>query len=238
METLYLECAHGTVAVECARKRVKNMNLRVRRDGTVALSVPDGTGTAEAQSMLERHRRWLERRLARRSAAVAAPLLERGSIPLWGSPVRLDANFDERRQRARARLDAGKAVLDLPTGTPKDAEEQARRLVDRLYRAEVERALPPIARTYEEALGVHAESWSVRRMASRWGSCTPGTGRMRVNLALAAYPPRCLDYVVAHELAHLVEPSHSVRFHSLVASVCPHAVEARALLKRAPAERL
>ncbi len=100
-----------------------------------------------------------------------------------------------------------------------------------LYRAEIARALPAVAARMEAASGLHATGWQLRDMRTRWGSCTPATGRIRVNTRLAAYPPTCLDYVVAHELTHLEEASHNKRFHRLLASVYPDEAQARALLR-------
>lgn len=104
--------------------------------------------------------------------------------------------------------------------------------VAELYRAEVARTLPAVVARMEAASGLHATGWQLRDMRTRWGSCTPATGRIRVNTRLAAYPPTCLDYVVAHELTHLAEASHNKRFHSLLTSVYPDEARARALLRR------
>lgn len=113
-------------------------------------------------------------------------------------------------------------LVTLPEGT--DAAE--------FYRAEVARALPEVVARMEAASGLHTTGWQLRDMRTRWGSCTPATGRIRVNTRLAAYPPTCLDYVVAHELTHLAEASHNKRFHSLLAAIYPDEAEARALLRR------
>ena len=66
-------------------------------------------------------------------------------------------------------------------------------------------------------------------MKTRWGSCTPSTGAIRINARLAAYPPECLEFVVAHELVHLLEPNHNARFHALLDEFCP---DNRALARR------
>lgn len=103
---------------------------------------------------------------------------------------------------------------------------------DDVYRAEVSARLPEVSERMEAALGTRATGWQLRAMSTRWGSCTPRTGRIRINVRLAAYPPTCLDYVVAHELTHLLEPSHNERFHSLLASAYPDERAARGLLRR------
>lgn len=114
------------------------------------------------------------------------------------------------------------ALVPLPAGTAPDE----------LYRTELAARLPEVAARMEAALGVCAAGWQLRAMSTRWGSCTPRTARIRVNVRLAAYPPTCLDYVVAHELTHLLEPSHSERFHVLLARAYPDERAARSLLRR------
>lgn len=86
----------------------------------------------------------------------------------------------------------------------------------------------------EPLVGVHAENWQLRAMKTRWGSCTIKTRRIRINVRLAAYPPECLDYVVVHELTHLLEPSHNARFHALVARVIPNEKEIRKIMRMQP----
>lgn len=101
---------------------------------------------------------------------------------------------------------------------------------DELYREALAGRLPEVIARMEARVGAHASGWQLRVMTTRWGSCTPGTGRIRINVRLAAYPPTCLDYVVAHELTHLLEPSHNARFHELLARAYPNEREARAML--------
>lgn len=110
------------------------------------------------------------------------------------------------------------------------------RVLEDFYRQALEARLPDVVHRMEEATGLHAASWQLRAMKSRWGSCTPKTGKIRINVFLAAYPPICLDYVVAHELTHLKEPSHNARFHQLVRQVIPNEAQVRALFKQTPHE--
>ena len=159
------------------------------------------------------------------------------SVPTRVSPAEaqlfLDAHAAWLRERVEARLapepnDAlvalWGALADLPDATTPDE----------LWRRELSGALPAVVRRMEEATGLCASGWQLRAMTSRWGSCTPTNGRIRLNVRLAAYPPTCLDYVVAHELTHLAEPSHNARFHELLARAYPDERAARALLRQEP----
>ena len=93
--------------------------------------------------------------------------------------------------------------------------------IDNLYRDELRRALPQIAARLERKMGVHATQWSIRTMKTRWVRAPRPPGAIRINARLAAYPPECLEFVVAHELVHLLEPSHNARFHALLDEFCP-----------------
>lgn len=107
---------------------------------------------------------------------------------------------------------------------------------DELYRAELAARLPEVAARMEAALEVRASGWQLRDMKTRWGSCTPRTRAIRINARLAAYPPACLEFVVAHELCHLLEPSHNARFHALLDRHCPKNRELAKALRLPAAE--
>lgn len=204
------------IPVSVVRKRVKNLNLRVRADGTVTLSIPQHLPLARAREFLDRKGEWIAERVRRNierrpSPDLAGELPDR--IPLWGKLVPRDSVQANSGQAASDRDASGQGA---PGQTTIDQAA-----LDELYRTEVLRALPDIVERMEARVGVHAARWSVRVMKTRWGSCTPKTGAIRINARLAAYPPECLEFVVAHELVHLLEPSHNARFHTLLDEFCP-----------------
>lgn len=204
------------IPVSVVRKRVKNLNLRVRADGTVTLSIPQHLPLARAREFLDRKGEWIAERVRRNierrpSPDLAGELPDR--IPLWGKLVPRDSVQANSGQAASDRDGSGQGA---PGQTTMDQAA-----LDELYRTEVLRALPGIVERMEARIGVHAARWSVRVMKTRWGSCTPKTGAIRINARLAAYPPECLEFVVAHELVHLLEPSHNARFHALLDEFCP-----------------
>ena len=189
----------GTLTATVTPKHVRRINLRIRADGTVTMSIPWHMSRAEAQSFLDDHATWVLEHVESAKAR-SASMCKDGRVPLWGM------------------------LATLPDGTTSDE----------LYRRELAKRLPEVVTRMEAATHQHASGWQVRLMKTRWGSCTPSTGRIRINARLAAYPPTCLDYVVAHELTHLAEPSHNERFHRLLALAYPDEPHARTLLRRDP----
>lgn len=219
------------IPVSVVRKRVKNLNLRVRADGTVTLSIPQHLPLARAREFLDRKGEWIAERVRRNierrpSPDLAGELPDR--IPLWGKLVPRDSIHANSGQAVGGQGAGGRAIPG-QAASGRDAGDHGapgqttidQAALDELYRTEVLRALPDVVERMEARIGVHAARWSVRVMKTRWGSCTPKTGAIRINARLAAYPPECLEFVVAHELVHLLEPSHNARFHALLDEFCP-----------------
>lgn len=242
------------IPVSVVRKCVKNLNLRVRADGTVTLSIPQHLPLARAREFLDRKGDWIAERVRRNierrpSPDLAGELPDR--IPLWGKLVPRDSVQANPGQGAGGKSAGGQAIPgqtavnrsisgqsvsgQTTPGQPTPGQttiDQA--ALDELYRTEVLRALPDVVERMEARIGVHAARWSIRMMKTRWGSCTPKTGAIRINARLAAYPPECLEFVVAHELVHLLEPSHNARFHTLLDEFCPDNRHPAKLLREAP----
>ena len=104
-------------------------------------------------------------------------------------------------------------------------EEGLRTMTDRSVTdeesARLKEQISRFAAKWEPVMGVHCERWSIRDMKSRWGSCTVTKKTIRLNLQLAKKPEECVEYVVVHELTHLLEPSHNARFHAYMKTYLP-----------------
>ncbi len=99
------------------------------------------------------------------------------------------------------------------------------------WRAVVEACVPALVEAWEPVMGVKAGKLAYRNMTSRWGSCQPATGRICINVRLALYPPECLEYVVVHELCHLLERGHGPRFKAFMDAFMPDWRTRRAKLR-------
>lgn len=146
------------------------------------------------------------------------------SAPHHVSDAFIESMVRERRgwiERQRAALsDSPRALADAA-----DPAEVAR------WKAVVSACVPPLVEAWEPIMGVKAGKLAYRNMTSRWGSCQPSTGRICINVRLALYPPECLEYVVVHELCHLLERGHGPRFHQLMDHFMPDWRARRAKLR-------
>ncbi len=89
-------------------------------------------------------------------------------------------------------------------------------------KAQMNKAVPPLLAKWQPVLGVRVERFFLQRMKTRWGSCNYKKYTIRLNTALATKPPECLEYVVVHELVHLLEPTHNARFKALMTQFVPN----------------
>jgi len=103
--------------------------------------------------------------------------------------------------------------------------------ISKEQKKELEKQILDYAKKWEPVLGVHANGWTLRKMKTRWGSCTIDTGKIRINTRLVWYPPECLEYVVVHELCHLLEAGHNQRFWAYVERCLPDWKIRRKMLK-------
>ena len=112
--------------------------------------------------------------------------------------------------------------------------EHRREVLDRWYRKRLKLEIEPLIARWEPELGVKAASWGVRTMKTRWGSCNVKAKRLWFSLELAKKPPECLEYVVVHELVHLLERHHDARFKELMSLHLPQWRQIKKRLNAAP----
>ena len=240
------------IPVIVTKKRVKNFNLGVTSSGEVHASAPLGASRERIEAFVRRNSAWIIDRLARREqrqTTTDEPFSPHSIIALWGKPITvqdaLDHNFESPAPRPKQATFASFMGADGPNECPQPRRhanldgltpEELQARIDQLYASEVTTALRDMVHAYEIAIGVTVTRVSVRSMKTRWGSCTPKTATIRIARELAAYPIECLDMVVAHELVHLLEPSHNRRFHTLLDTYCPNNKALSQRLKKLPAE--
>ena len=121
--------------------------------------------------------------------------------------------------------------LFVQPGTSRDNREK---VINDWYRQHLKTVVPPMIAEWEDRLGVKANGWNIRLMRTRWGSCNTKAKTILLNLELAKKPPVCLEYIVVHELMHLLERSHNERFQALMDRYMPMWRQHRDLLQRSP----
>jgi len=213
----------GTILVALRRdRRARNYTLRVKGAAAApVLTMPAYGSLREARSFLDRHADWLVRQMAK--APLPRPIADGARIPLRGV-WHLIRHSPESRGTVMAAVEEDDAVLRVAGG----AEHLRRRVFDYL-RKEARRDLEPAVARHASALGVRPKAVRVRDTFSRWGSCS-ASGELSFSFRLVMAPPFVLDYLAAHEVAHLGNMNHGPRFWALVARTMPRYEQAKAWL--------
>lgn len=201
--------------------RSKSYRLSLPASGPV-LTLPPHGKWAEAEAFLNRHQGWLAARLKR--APEATSFAEGSMVPVRGVPHRVVATG-----RIRGRVEVAEMDGEMVLLVPGDAAHQARRLTDWL-KEEALADLEVRSAHHAARLGVSIKAIRMREQKSRWGSCS-SSGNINYNWRLILAPPFVLDYVAAHEVAHLVEMNHSAAFWATVKKTMPDMEKGRAWLK-------
>ena len=222
------------VRVSVVRKRVKNVNFRVYPPaGDVVVSVPLRMSDSVVLEVLTGRLPWIRLQRSRYASAPPARFLEYvdgEEHRLFGRCYTLRLVHGAGRTGPSA-TDRDVVALHVRPFADHDARRRAHEAwLRRVLATEIER----LVAEWSPRLGVEVAAWGVKRMKTRWGTCNHRARRIRLNLDLVTRPPACLEYVVVHELAHILVPDHSRAFWDVLDTHMPHWRRARTELGRWP----
>lgn len=210
----------GGIEVEVVRKDIKNLHLSVRPpDGHVRVSVPRYMDDEAVRLALVSRLGWIrkKRRLFQESTRQTEREVVSGETHYFrGKRYRLVVEEHEAPPGLRA---SGEFLhMNVRPGTGREGREKA---LNDWYRQHVKDEIPALVAKWEAVMGVSVAEWGVKRMKTRWGSCNTGARRIWLNSELAKKPPACLEYVLVHEMTHLLERGHGDGFKSLIGRFLP-----------------
>ncbi len=223
----------GEVVLDVAHKDIKNLHLSVYPpDGRVRVSAPRHMSLDTIRVFVISKLGWIkqeQRKLREQERETPREYLDRESHYVWGERYLLEVV--ERPAAPRVELKHRALVLQVRPGSNAAKKKE---VLARWYRDQIRAALPELTARWEPRLGVEVARFFVQHMKTKWGGCTPATRTIRLNTELAKKPRECLEYILVHEMVHLVEPTHNERFQRLMDSVMPMWRERREELNRAP----
>lgn len=222
----------GGLQIPITRKAIKHIHIAVYPpDGHVAVSAPLDKQREIIRAFVLAKLSWIKARQAEFAAQLRqAPLdyITRESHYLWGRRYLLVVQYGS---HPKVELLPKKIVLTVkPGASPKEREKLMEAWQRSLLKAELALLIPK----WESILGVAVHACFVQKLKTKWGSCTPAKGYVRFNINLAKKPKDLLEYVVIHELCHLLEPKHSEKFYTLLSRHCPNWQHARETLNALP----
>ena len=223
----------GDISIEVVRKTIKNVHLSVLPpSGRVKIAAPERIKLDALRLFAIDKLAWIRREQRKmREQAREAPreYLERESHYVWGRRYLL--KVIEREAPPAIELKHNKLCLYV---RPRTSAVKRHALLEDWYRAQLRRALPTLLSKWQPLIGVKVNQVFVQRMKTKWGGCNAVSENIRLNTDLAKKPPECLEYILVHELTHLIEPTHNERFRRLLEQFMPRAQFYREELNRLP----
>lgn len=216
------------IPIEVCKKNIKNMHLYVKPPhGNVTVSAPLAMSDEAIERFVRTKLSWIKKQIAKFSDQPRQSEREYVSgetLFVWGRQYYLQTEYGSKNSLV---LSGDKAVLTVRKESTADQREKfVREWYRKLLKAEIVKLLPK----WEKITGLKASGWQTKYMTTRWGTCNIKTGKIWLNLQLAKKTPECLEYIILHELIHLVEKTHNELFVSLMDKYMPMWREIKATL--------
>lgn len=223
----------GEIPVEVLRKDIKNIHLSVYPpSGRVRISAPHAMRDDSIRCFALSRLDWIRRQQQKfdeQERETPREYLDRESHYVWGERRLL--RIEEKDEPPVIRLQYKSLFMQVRPGTDPDKRQS---LLDEWYRKELKAVLPELIASWEKKTGVAVSQFGIKKMKTRWGTCNPEAKRIWINLELAKKPKECLEYIVVHEMTHLIEPTHNHHFVTLMNTFMPQWKHYRDLLNRLP----
>ncbi|TCO46432.1 M48 family metallopeptidase [Actinocrispum wychmicini] len=221
------------IDIDVIYKDIKNLHIGVYPPlGRVRVAAPRRLDDEHVRLAVIQRLSWIKRQREqlRNAERQSEREMETGeSHYVWGTRRRLKVN--QRPGRAHVELDGERLLLYVPSGT---SCEDRLTILQRWQREQLRRRIPALIAEWEPVIGRAVPKWTIRRMKTKWGSCNRETGHIWFNLELTKKHPDCLEYIVVHEMVHLLERHHGERFIRLMDKFLPDWRSRRERLNNAP----
>ncbi len=218
------------IKVELERKRIKNFNLTVKAPyGKVKLTYPYRATKRDYETFIYSKLTWIKKQQSKfLSVKLPKPLEYKSGEKVWFLGEEYYLIVQEFHKRL---VEFEKDVIHLSV-LKTDTKEDKQRLLNEYYRKELYKVLFPIVKKWEPVMHVSVQETRIRNMKTLWGSCNIEARRIWLNLELIKYELDCIEYVVVHEMVHLLERLHSPRFYKLMDRFLPDWHHRQALLNQ------
>ncbi|MFH0920181.1 MAG: SprT family zinc-dependent metalloprotease [Fibrobacterota bacterium] len=231
VETRHIEVSG--IPIEMVRKAIRNFHLRVSPpDGRVRVSAPFRMSHGAIRLAVEEKLAWIKRHRARFEGLprqIKRELVNGENHFFLGQPYCLQIT----EHTGNPRVVVNGTNLDIRI-RPGSSIKQRERVLLEWYRRQLKARVPPLLKKWEAAMGVRTAGWNIKKMKTKWGTCNVSTRRIWLNLELAKRPVECLENIIVHELAHLIERNHGPRFTALMDRYLPHWKQQRDMLDQQP----
>jgi len=201
----------GNISIEIVQKNVKNIHLSVYPpDGKVRITAPSQMEIDTIRVFAISKLQWIKDQketLINQKRECKREFVNRESHYFFGKRFLL--KLHEINAAPRVEIDHKHIHLHV---RPNTNLEKKRKIIDEWYRTELKKITPGLITKWEKKIGVKSNEFGIKKMRTKWGTCNTKAKRIWLNLELAKKPKECIEYVIAHELVHLLERSHNQRY--------------------------
>ncbi len=225
------------VEITVIKKKIKNIYLRILPpDGRAQITAPVWASSRQIENFARSRLGWIAKqseRVASRPQFQPQEYVSGERVFLWGREYLLEVAETDGRPSVRVDVwaqdeEVGRILLTVKKGA---TAQQRGAVLENWYRAVLKQAVPLVLEKCQRVTGLTAKEWHIKKMKTRWGSCNTAHARIWLNLRLVLMPPECLEYVITHELVHLLEPGHNKRFYGFMDAFYPGWKEVRKRMK-------
>lgn len=215
-----LEIKIQGIPITVEKKKIKNLYLKVvPPDGKVIISAPKRMSQKVIEDFAVSKINWIQekrKKYEKQPKEIELQYISGENIYLWGRSCPLELRYSN--VCSKVTLLEERIVIQVPmNSTP----EQRERCLNEWYRIQLKERIPLLIAKWENVIGVQVQDWGVKNMKTRWGTCNTSAKRIWLNLQLAKKKPECLEYVVVHEMTHLLERNHNQRFYGFMDKFLP-----------------
>lgn len=200
------------------RKSIRSIRLTVIPDGKVRLSVPHSLSISDAKSFVIARLPWIRKHLLRIKNQKALEPEDFSSVLFFGDAKLTSIAFQTKKQSVFIDENNIIQISVKPGSTP----EKIKKILDKWYVEELSKRILPLVSEWEPIMRVKVANLSYRRMKSRWGTCNVITRHIVLNTELAKKPFTCVEYILVHEMSHLLERGHGPKFKAVMDKYLPH----------------
>ena len=227
------QVAFGDITVDVVLKDIQNIHLSVYPpSGRVRIAAPSRMRLDTIRVFAISKLGWIkqqQKKLQEQERETPREYVDRESHYIWGKRYLLQVI--EGDEAPSVAVQHSRMLLRV---RPETNAKKKQAIVEVWYRRQLKAALPPLIARWEPLLEVKVERFFVQRMKTKWGSCNHGARTIRLNTELAKKPRECLEYIVVHEMIHVLEPTHNTRFVALMDQCMPQWQFYRDQLNRLP----
>ena len=209
----------AAISFEVEFKNVKTLRITVYPpDGRVRIVAPPGTDREHIRKFAAAKIKWVEKHRERflNHSKITGSLRNRSTVYVWGIAHELE--ITERQGNSKITIKDGRMLMYVRPGSLKAKKQE---LLDRWYRRILKETAPAIIEKWEAVMGVEVKKLFVRKMKTHWGSCNGARQTLRLNSELVKRSPECLEYVIVHEMLHIIEKGHNRKYYSLLNNYMP-----------------